>query len=637
MVQGNGKYLFVDYEKVVDVFLSQFTQEPNITREVLRSILFNDDYLPSEGVVNDLAERTPPTTAAEVLLAMLQFPLKQVENEQGDLGVLASLYNGGDNMLKLSDISETDEVKNMKIEIYRLRKLNNITIKGAVNAFLSGNSTLLDEVTNAYGQIEDWDTSEVTNMEGLFFNRPGFNWDISKWDTSKVTNMGSMFYMTTAFNQDISTKIVNQGLANEYLAWDVGQVTDMQEMFRSAIAFNQPIGQWNTGNVTNMSEMFYYGEAFNQPIGQWNVSKVENMSKMFQKAKAFNQPIGQWDTKNVTNMSKMFYYGEAFNQPIGQWNVSQVINMNGMFQSASARFSTSPPSVDNAFNQDLSKWDVRQVTDMTNMFKLADEMLNKYPELANLPNMTPPLTTDQWKVLFYSPLLQPSIVNIVSTNDGNKYVFNNGTSYDSNIYLLSNGTYTIKNIPEAHPIALLNNGESSKISYSLVNDVNSPIIIKVSGGNTSASNGDYYIFKDINDNPINIGNGTFRFMRGRTYKFEADNISLSHPFKIYMSGSFVNNGNSNEISGSSGSITITIPTNHITTSGDLYYQCSIHSGMKKSLLLLYKTVSGTTNNGSYDFYYGDVEITVNSDFEKVSVYCYHHGYMGGENLFVYNN
>ena len=234
-------------------------------------------------------------------------------------------------------------------------------------------------------------------------------------------------------------------------------------------------------------------------------------------------------------------------------------------------------------------------------------------------------------------LQSTSIVNIVSSS-GNKYVFNNGSTYDSTLkYTLTNGTYTIQNIPEAHPIAILNNGNTSDISYSLVNDVNSPIIIKVSGGSSSESNGDYYTFKDNADNSINIGNGTFRFMRGRTYKFQADGISSSHPFKIYMSGTFQNdNNNSNSgISGSSDSITITIPTNHSTTSGDLYYQCSAHSGMLKNLSLFYKSVSGTTNDASYDFYYGSISITVNGDFDKVSVYCYYHGYMGGENLFEY--
>ena len=57
--------------------------------------------------------------------------------------------------------------------------------------------------------------------------------------------------------------------------------------------------------------------------------------------------------------------------------------------------------------------------------------------------------------------------------------------------------------------------------------------------------------------------------------------------------------------------------------------------MLKNLSLFYKSVSGTTNDASYDFYYGSISITVNGDFDKVSVYCYYHGYMGGENLFEY--
>lgn len=230
-----------------------------------------------------------------------------------------------------------------------------------------------------------------------------------------------------------------------------------------------------------------------------------------------------------------------------------------------------------------------------------------------------------------------SKVNIVSSN-GNKYVFNNGNSYDANLkYNLSLGGYKITHIPKAHPIAILNNGKESKISYHVVD--NTPIIIKVSGGAESPTNGDYYTFKDSNGNTIQIGNEIFRFMRGRTYKFEADNIGTNHPFKISMNGvdKFVNNnlGNKTGISGSSGSITITIPKGHSTTAGDIYYQCGIHGVMKKNLSLLYKSVTGTTNDASYDFYYGDVNISVNGNFDVASVYCYYHGYMGGNNIFKY--
>ena len=113
--------------------------------------------------------------------------------------------------------------------------------------------------------------------------------------------------------------------------------------------------------------------------------------------------------------------------------------------------------------------------------------------------------------------------NVINSG-GNKYVFNNGSTYDSNQQFgLYNGTYTITNIPSGHPIAILNYGNS-----------------------------------------------------------------------------------------------------YITYTGD---------ATKKYT----KSVSGTTNDSIYDFYYGDITVTVTGGFGTVSVYCYYHGYMGGENLWTYSN
>ena len=116
-------------------------------------------------------------------------------------------------------------------------------------------------------------------------------------------------------------------------------------------------------------------------------------------------------------------------------------------------------------------------------------------------------------------LTTPSIINIVASG-GNKYVFNNGTTYNANIvYGLGIGTYVFKNISYDHPMALLNNGV----------------------------------------------------------------------------------------------------TNSITYSGD---------NSKK----LTKSVDGV----SYNFYYGDITVKVSSDFGIISVYCYYHGYMGGQDLLKYS-
>ena len=44
-------------------------------------------------------------------------------------------------------------------------------------------------VTKTYGPIENWDVSEVTNMQNLFRSMFTFNTDLSIWMVSKVTSM----------------------------------------------------------------------------------------------------------------------------------------------------------------------------------------------------------------------------------------------------------------------------------------------------------------------------------------------------------------------------------------------------------------------------------------------------------------
>lgn len=118
-----------------------------------------------------------------------------------------------------------------------------------------------------WGPIEDWDTSQVTNMSYLFCCDTAFSEDLSKWDTSQVTNMAHMFHLAVSFSADLSK-------------WDVSQVTDMRYMFNNAGAFSSDLSNWNTSRVANMSHLFYGATSFSSDLSRWNTENVHFMDDM---------------------------------------------------------------------------------------------------------------------------------------------------------------------------------------------------------------------------------------------------------------------------------------------------------------------------------------------------------------------
>jgi surface protein len=194
--------------------------------------------------------------------------------------------------------------------------------------------------------FNDWDVSNITNMNSLFQSATSFNQPIGNWDVSNVTTMVAMFRLANAFNQNIN-------------GWNVGNVINMQQMFQQ-FPNNINITSWDVSKVTNMSLMFQQASTFNQNIGGWDVSSVTNMTEMFRQAGAFQGNIGLWNVSNVTNMNLMFALfggGNGFNQDISGWNVSKVSNMSFMFQ------------FNRGFNQNIGSWQLRTAgVNMANMW-----------------------------------------------------------------------------------------------------------------------------------------------------------------------------------------------------------------------------------------------------------------------------
>ena len=81
--------------------------------------------------------------------------------------------------------------------------------------------SLLEQLLEERGEnadLNDIDTSSITDMVYLFSNLKPHNIDISEWDVSNVENMRGMFFSCNNFNSDLSK-------------WNISNVKDMRGMF----------------------------------------------------------------------------------------------------------------------------------------------------------------------------------------------------------------------------------------------------------------------------------------------------------------------------------------------------------------------------------------------------------------------
>lgn len=116
------------------------------------------------------------------------------------------------------------------------------------------------------------DFSTVEDMSNMFYKASSITDipNINQWNTSNVTEMFNMFNQAEKFNANIS-------------AWDTSKVTKMNRMFKGAAAFNQDISAWNTSNVQKFYEMFQDATAFDQSVN-FDLSKANDVENMFDNA-----------------------------------------------------------------------------------------------------------------------------------------------------------------------------------------------------------------------------------------------------------------------------------------------------------------------------------------------------------------
>lgn len=252
--------------------------------------------------------------------------------------------------------------------------------------------------------LEGWDTSEFISMRQMFAYNAVFNRDITAWNTSKVVDFRDFMAGTNAFSGwDLSTKVINPGTPDEYVAWDVSAGTSFRTVFTGTAAptslrnwrftaasgsfaspflqtnsaFDADVSEWEmppvsfaTNNMFKSATAFTGGDMTTKVVNPgtpdeytaWDMTLNTSLAEMFRSCSVFNGDISNWNTGNVTSMLRCFESNSLFNSDISGWDTSQVTNMSVMFSNCSS------------FDRDISGWNVGAVTNMRELFRGANSM-----------------------------------------------------------------------------------------------------------------------------------------------------------------------------------------------------------------------------------------------------------------------
>lgn len=208
-------------------------------------------------------------------------------------------------------------------------------------------------ITTIIASFENWDTSNVTNMGGMFYQSLYLTSldGVGSWDTSNVTNMAEMFYNCTALTSPIDLS-----------SWDTSNVISMAGLFNCCADVMSGIANWDTSSLTKMEKLFYCTSCnanLVASIQSWNTSNVTNMNRVFYKTSVTSLDLTTWDVSKVTDMEYMFGSCESLTTlNVSNWNISNVTNIVGMFYNCNKL-----PSID------VSAWDTSAVSNMNNMFE----------------------------------------------------------------------------------------------------------------------------------------------------------------------------------------------------------------------------------------------------------------------------
>ena len=276
----------------------------------------------------------------------------------------------------------TSRVKNMRFMfsggkwIIKKIKITNLDTSNVEDmSYMFAASPYEQSITADPIDLSGFNTSKVTNMQGMFSGSHFPFIDIRHFDTSNVTNMESIFAdLHKVTSLDLSGLNVKKVSNIQYIfsgsndlqslnlsGWELDSITNMSFMFnglKQLISLN--LTAFTTKNVTNMSYMFFGTKKLaNLNLSSFDTSNVTNMAGMFQSMESLTSlNLSNFNTSNVTDMNNMFRDNFALKTlNLSSFDTSNVTNMAEMFRHDGA-----------IYPLDVSSFDTRKVTNMTNMF-----------------------------------------------------------------------------------------------------------------------------------------------------------------------------------------------------------------------------------------------------------------------------
>lgn len=150
------------------------------------------------------------------------------------------------------------------------------TLKTKLNAKNDSEHQITNELISDYGNFVDSITGGV-NLDDYFTNNikrgnssvPGFISTIKKLKSPLTITGNNCSYMFAYASLE------------EIPIMDTSNVTNMERMFYNSNIKTIDLSNFNTSNVTNMIYMFYNSQATTLDVSKFDTSKVTNMSGMF--------------------------------------------------------------------------------------------------------------------------------------------------------------------------------------------------------------------------------------------------------------------------------------------------------------------------------------------------------------------